>query len=424
MFPVQNNAVWRQTRILFLSSALLFLINVYFGFDNALTTGEIPRWQILIHLHAGSVGWITLSLIGLAIWVFTGQREVSGAYARRTQALVWLGVLVFAGYIASFGIAFSRGGGAFVLLPVFGTAAMLVIWAAAVFAIVQLRRQPVVTTVHLLVAGGLLVAAVGATMGVLLGLERVVGQFLPIAGEDRVGVHAGMMDTYLILVAGGIVEWFVQKDRGKRWTWPGLVQAIAWTVAAILVPTAFLLNLLDQLIPIFALLLLLGLGFFLARVAWRAIGKGPLGTGADPWGFFGALWLIIFVGLFLYAAVALGGDPSLAPHWFTAVFTHTSFVGVMTNLLLGVFSARTQDARRVLPWGELAAMWLINLGLLIFFGLHIATDSRLGAIVMGIGVLLGVVTMILRLRAGDTEGVAKRDQPNIESQPIRSQGGE
>ena len=80
-----------------------------------------------------------------------------------------------------------------------------------------------------------------------------------------------------------------------------------------------------------------------------------------------------------------------------AVWQHSAFVGMMTNLLLGVFSARTQDARRILPWGEPAAMWLLNLGLLVFFGLHIATGSRLGAIVMGVGVLLGVVTMILRL---------------------------
>ncbi len=270
-----------------------------------------------------------------------------------------------------------------------------------------------VTTVHILVAGGLLVAAVGAAMGVLLGLERVIGQFLPIDGEDRVGVHAGMMDTYVILVAGGIVEWFVNKDRRLRWAWAGLLQTIAWTVAAILVPTAFLLGLLDQLIPIFALLLLLGLGFFLVRVAWRAIGKGPLGAGVEPWGFFGTLWLVVFVALFLYAAIVLGGDPTAAPHWFTAVFTHSAFVGTMTNLLLGVFSARTQESRDVLSWGEPAAMWLINLGLVVFFGLHIATDSRLGSIVMGIGVLLGLVTMIWRLVASGAETGPPAERPAV-----------
>ena len=43
---------------------------------------------------------------------------------------------------------------------------------------------------------------------------------------------------------------------------------------------------------------------------------------------------------------------------------------------------------------------MVNLGLLMFFGLKIATGSHLGSILMEIGVLLGVVTMILRLLAG------------------------
>ena len=118
------------------------------------------------------------------------------------------------------------------------------------------------TNVHILVAGGLLVAAVGATMGVLLGLELAIGRFLSITpAEDRVGLHAGMMDTYVILVAAGIVEWFVQKDPDKRWTWAGLLQALFLTVAALLVPVAFLTGLLEQLLQLFGVLLLLGLIF-------------------------------------------------------------------------------------------------------------------------------------------------------------------
>jgi hypothetical protein len=72
---------------------------------------------------------------------------------------------------------------------------------------------------------------------------------------------------------------------------------------------------------------------------------------------------------------------------------------MITKLLLGVYALRTADTKDVMAWGEPASMWLINLGLLVFFTLKIATDIRLGAIVMGIGVLLGVGTMLLRLRA-------------------------
>ena len=58
---VKNDSVWQSLKFLFLGSLLIFLINNLFGFNNALTVGAIPRWIVLIHLHAGSIGWITLS---------------------------------------------------------------------------------------------------------------------------------------------------------------------------------------------------------------------------------------------------------------------------------------------------------------------------------------------------------------------------
>jgi hypothetical protein len=400
---VHNESVWKQLKIVFMGSALLFLINIYFGFDNTLTVGDIPRWQALIHLHAGSIGWITLSAIGLAIWAVTGNREVSPAYERRVRMITWVAVLVFAGYIPNFWLAFSRGQGALLaLLPIFGSAAVLVLWFAAIFALSQLRRQPVLTTVQILAVGALLVAAIGATVGALLGMERVVGRFLPLPEGDRVGAHAGMMDTYLFLVAGAIIEWFTRKEPASRWSIAGLAQGLAWIIGATLVPVAFFLNMLDQLLPIFGLLLLLGLALFLVRVAWRALLIGPSAGGVTPWAFFGTIWLVAYMGLFLYA-IASGPDFAALPPWFSAVFAHSGFVGMMTNLILGLLSARTQDSRHILSWGEPAALWTINLGLLVFLGLKIAVDIRLGAIVMGIGVLLGVVTMLLRLRASGAE---------------------
>jgi hypothetical protein len=401
MQRVKNTEVWNQVRIILLGAAVLFLINLFFGSDNAVTTGVLPRSQSLLHLHAGSIGWITLSQLAVAIWVFTGDRDVSEKFASRIRTIAWLAIGFFAGYIISFGLAFSQGGDFFVLMPIFGTGATLMIWAAAIFALTQLRRQAVVTTVHILVAGGLVVAAVGATMGVLLGLELALGeQFLPIpAGEDRVGVHAGMMDTYLILVAAGIVEWFIQKDPQKRRTIPGLLQALFLTMAGLLVPIGFLSGQLELLLPIFALLLLLGLIFFVARIGWRAIARNPMRGGVKAWGFFGTIWLVIYVAIFIYFAVSLSNPDASLPDWLGAVFVHAGFVGMMTNIILGVDTVRTKDAAHVLSWGESAAMWLINLGMLVFFVLKVTSDTRLGAIAMGIGVLLGVVTMILRLRA-------------------------
>ncbi len=112
---------------------------------------------------------------------------------------------------------------------------------------------------------------------------------------------------------------------------------------------------------------------------------------------------MIFWGLFfIWVAANYAEDPTLVPHWVAVTFVHASFVGMMTNLLLATYSARSQEASEVLSWAELPAVWLTNLGLLAFLGIEIASGGRLGAAVMGVGVLLGLLTMILRLRASNS----------------------
>ncbi len=400
---VKNPAVWKSLKVLFVAAPLIFLINIYFGFDNALTTGEIPRSQILIHLHGGSVGWITLSAIGVAVWVLTGQREVSASYEKFVGGLIWAAVIAFAGYVPLFGLAYSRPSGLFVTLhPIFGAAVVLILWTSAIYALIQLGKQPVTTTFHILAAAALLVAAIGATIGALLSMERVVGQILPIEGAGRIGAHVGVMDTYLFLVASAIIEWLTVNDLNRKWSIWGLLQAFAWAVSATLFPLAFFLNIVDVALPFSTLTLLLGLILFLARIGWRALRNGP--GGSHTWVFLGTSWLIVYMGAFLYlifAVIGSGGEFPTLPAWFLVLAVHSQFVGMMTNLILGVLSARTQESRSVLSWGEPAAMWLINLGLLIFVGLKAAADMRYGAIVMGAGVLLGVFTMLMRLRASE-----------------------
>jgi len=231
----------------------------------------------------------------------------------------------------------------------------------------------------------------------LLGLERVIGQFLPLPDADRVGAHAGMMDTYLFLVASAIVEWTLRKEE-TRWSWPGLLQALLWMIGAALVPLAFFLNILDQILPLFGIMLLVGMVIFLVRYGWRAFTNLPRGTGIKSWAFFGTLWLIIYMGFFLFGIVGTGGDFSKLPTWFGAAFVHVGFAGMMTNLIMGVVYSRGQEGAGVLSWGEPVSFWMINLGIIAFIGMKIAADIRHGAIIMGLGILLGVFVMFRRLQ--------------------------
>ena len=262
MERVRNAEVWNQIRIILLGSAILFLINIFFGFDNAVTTGVLPRSQSLLHLHAGSIGWITLISARQSRF---GCSPATGRFRRRMPAaserLAYLAIGFFAGYIISFGLAFSQGGDFFILMPIFGTGAMLMIWISS-----YLRAYAAASPGgghHGSYPGrweGCLLAAVGchygsACSGWSLRIGRTVSPH-PSQREDRVGVHAGMMDTYLIHGREpAIVEWFVQKDPKKKLDQcPGLLQAVSSSPSAgVIVPIAFLTGLLEQLLPIFAI---------------------------------------------------------------------------------------------------------------------------------------------------------------------------
>jgi len=71
---------------------------------------------------------------------------------------------------------------------------------------------------------------------------------------------------------------------------------------------------------------------------------------------------------------------------------------MMTNLIMSVVYSRGQEGAGVLSWGEPVSFWAINLGIIAFIGLKIAADIRYGAMIMGLGILLGIFVMFRRLQ--------------------------
>ncbi|MFN2175571.1 MAG: hypothetical protein ACK2U3_06435 [Anaerolineales bacterium] len=55
-FNFLNKAVCKHLETLFIGTSVLFMSNIFFGFDNSLTADELPRWQVLIDLHRDSIG--------------------------------------------------------------------------------------------------------------------------------------------------------------------------------------------------------------------------------------------------------------------------------------------------------------------------------------------------------------------------------
>lgn len=401
---VQNDAVWRHTRRIFLGSLFVFLINITLGFGNIVTTGEIPRWQLITHLHGGTLGWLTLSAIGFTVWLFTGNREVSAAYEKRIEWLSWAAVLFGAGYVSSFGIGFYLTGNAYALLPIFGTGMMLVIWSTALLAVTTIRKQPVVRTVHLLVAGGFVVASFGAIMGVLLGLQYTFGSLQLPGGIPNVSNHTGPMDAYAVIIGAALVEWLVDRDEVSNYSWHGLLQAGVFTIAGLM---AFIP--LEAVSGIGTVIGLLGGSFiFFVRMGWRAVLNNPFEYDESAWATFAPLWLLTFItGVLSSIAGIVPTDTWLGP-----VIFHAYFIGFISNGLFGMLSGRTRDTRTLHEWAQPGSFWLVNVGLLIFAATEIGYGGRHGAIVMGLGVLLGVATIGYQLSG---EPATSRSQGSIDA---------
>jgi hypothetical protein len=138
-------------------------------------------------------------------------------------------------------------------------------------------------------------------------------------------------------------------------------------------------------------LVLFGL-VFLERTGRQALSANPLRAGEEAWVFFATLWFV--VGVLSFSLRFALGDPS----WWITANTHVVFIGIVTNLLLGVFAVRTRTASVGYAWAQPTAMWLMNGGLVVFVALLIATGSKHGALIMGSGALLGVGWMLLSLR--------------------------
>lgn len=382
VFSVRDPHIWHSIKTLYLGSSILFLATVGLGILNVFTTGELPRGQMLAHFHSGTIGWVTLSILATVLWVFTQDRTVDDRYARNARALAWVGIVAVAGYIAGFYLAFNDLG-PFWLLPLFGIPAWLVIVGGFVWTLAAVRQQQTVTTPHLLLMGAFLVASLGATMGVLVGLDyaEVLDAF-PASG-DAVGSHAGPMDMYLALAFGAIVELLLVKGADRRWSKAGMTQAVLGVTSGFLASISLFLGL-GALVPVALLLFLVAFGFYMGRIGWRIFTLDPTRRPALWWG---GVFLPVYVALFVYLVAAYYSKGDLPPHTLEVVFAHVTFVGMATNLVLAIQSTFAPTTRpRLLQ----AGIWTLNAGILVFIAGEFASDRREGSLVMAVGVLLAL----------------------------------
>jgi hypothetical protein len=218
-----------------------------------------------------------------------------------------------------------------------------------------------------------------------------------------------MVFSYLIVVAMGLLEWRVLGTENRPRA--GVVQLVLLFIGGALLSITLLFLSKEAQQPVGGLYLLMEL-IAVILFATRVLPSAIRGWGTSAAGRHiatSAVLVIIAIAIFMYMVFRFITDPNLDVNNPNITGTliasdHSAFVGVITNLMLGLLLVLTGDRVGRRAGLDTAAYWGLNVGLVIFLvGLvaNVAIVKEIGAPLMGISLLLALALAAERFMASD-----------------------
>lgn len=380
-----------ETRLLFRTALVIFVVTVGIGIFNGFHFIQLSRAVLLTHVHAGTLGWITLVATGAAFWLFSDAGSRLRGHARGVAIGMAVAVPLYV-------LAFLSGN--FVARAIFGLPVLLLILGIAVFLVRGAGVGLSVPRLGVLLAFVTLI--VGSTLGVLVQIELAANHvFLP---EGAIGGHASaQVGGYLVLFALSAIEWRLKG--ADDFGWAGRIQVLLLFLGGLLLAVGVLFNiqpLLGSFIPldlIALVIFLVRVGPSLASAQWTEAGSSRHYAIAVPWAVLNLLLTIWFIVLFIGAK----GDFSKLNMGILIAADHSIFLGVMTNMAFGLMHDFALDRPQVWPWAENVIFWVLNLAL-IGFVVSLITQAQWAekffTPFQGLAILVGIVAFSLRLASG------------------------
>jgi hypothetical protein len=363
----------------------IFVFTVAIGILNGTDTVEFGHGTILAHVHSGTLGWITLSIFAATAWIFGADRL--------PRLLRDGSIVAVIAYVVAFWADLTD------LRPVTGTLMLAaMVWFATWTFGVRAGQTLTVPKLSMLLAQVNLV--IGGVLGVILGL--MLSGVIDLS-EGMQGAHPAMMVVgYLILAGVGIDEQLLGGPgtdgltRGGRW------QAWLFFLAGIFLA----IGILFEVMPLLGLNLLfevIGVGIVLTRHRSRLASAGWGTPSPARFGAASVLFLIPALVILGYVIVRYSEDIEATPTRVLLALDHATFIGILTNAIFGMLFLAAATRREVWSWADQVVFWAINLGVAGFvIGLlaDAAEVKRIATPIMGAGILLGLLVVAMRLRAG------------------------
>lgn len=377
-----------SARLLFRSALLIFLVTIVIGILNGADIWNPSHELLLTHVHAGTLGWITLAVFGAAMLLFGGEGS-------RNVALFAVGATVL--YV----IAFATGTGIF--RPIAGTLEL----AAIVWMLVWVSRRygsSTKTTGHLGVLLAMVSLTIGGILGVFLGLFIAEGS-IPGLSDDVASSLAGahppaMLIGYLVLAGAAVVHWLLDGPQTR----PGRMVMWGLFLGGVAANLSFILDV-EPLVQVATLLEVVAIVTFTIHMWGRIKPSQWAGAGVDNFARLSSLFLVVGVALLVYVVQLfisgeLDPETGAGPIRTLTAFDHAMFIGVMTNALFALVARSTTRP----PHGAL--IWLVNGGVAVFLiGLLADSDVliQIGAPVMGLALIYGVYVFLTSMRPAEAE---------------------
>jgi hypothetical protein len=378
------NETDRSARLLFTAALAIFLVTIVIGILNGMGIWEPSHNMLLTHVHAGTLGWITLAVFGAAIRMFGG-----GGTSRNVALFA---VAATALYV----VAFATTTGVF--RPIAGTLELVAIVWMLVWVGGRYSNSDK-STGQLGVLLAMVSLTIGGVLGVLLGLFIANGSIPGLSNDvasSLAGAHPpAMLIGYLVLAGAAIVHWVLDGPASR----PGRLVMWALFIGGVAANLAFILDV-DALIQVATLLEVAAIVTFTVHM-WSDVRPSAWGEVGEDFARAAAVFLIVGVALLVYV-VQLFMSGELDPETGTGpvnvllAFDHAMFLGVMTNALFALVS---RSAAKPPPS---VLLWLVNGGVVVFLtGLVADVDVliRIGAPLMGLSLIYAIYFFLANLRS-------------------------
>jgi predicted membrane protein len=385
-------------RNLFRAALLLFVITVVIGILNGTDVWDPPHNTLLTHVHAGTLGWITLAVFGGAIWMFGSADDNSG------KTLANVSIVAIALYVLAFwSVELTTDS---IQRPIGGTLAFIAMVWMFVWALRKKRGTTWdVAELGMALALGFLV--IGAVLGVLLGLQLADVEIVDPAKADQLfESHPGAMVAGFVILAGlALIEWLMPGRRVPKLgeSRMGVVQMLLLFVAGILFVIGSLFAI-DPLLQGAGALQLIGALVLIGRFRRQLAPSQWSGPPVNQFVRTAVVGMIVSVGLVVYLISQISTGKEFADVMNVGIaFDHINFLMVVTNLVFAMMImavAVPDSVNRIVYWG-------VNIGVVGFAVGLIAENAVLKRIftpILGLALLYGIYkySTAESVRSGET----------------------